>query len=117
MLGVDERTHAAEFLRLCEHVVDQRRLTRGLRAEDLDDAPAGHATDSERQVERQRPGWDRVAAHLRTLVAHAHDRALAELARALRERALKRGVARLGGLLLVGHRHRLTPPVEMERRS
>ena len=64
----------------------------------------------EREVERERARGDRVEAHLRALVAHAHDRALAELALDLRERALKGGVARLGGLLLVGHGHGLTPP-------
>ena len=56
----------------------------------------------EREVERQRAGGDRVDAHLRALVAHAHDGALAELALDLRERALQRGVAGLGGLLLFG---------------
>ena len=99
MLGIDERAHAAEFLRFGEHVVDHRRLTRGLRAEHLDDPPARHAADPERQIQRQGSGRDRIAAHLRALVAHAHDRALAELALDLSERALKGGVARLGGLL------------------
>ena len=102
VLGVDERAHAAELLGLGEDVVDQRRLARGLRAEDLDDAPARHAADAQREVERQRAGGDRVDAHLRALVAHAHDGALAELALDLRERALQRGVAGLGGLLLFG---------------
>jgi hypothetical protein len=46
------------------------------------------------------------------LIAHAHDRALAELALDLRERPLKGGVARLCCLLLVGHGHGFTPPVE-----
>ena len=102
VLGVDERAHAAELLGLGEDVVDERRLARGLRAEDLDDAPARHAADAEREVERQRAGRDRVDADLRARVAHAHDGALAELALDLRERALQRGVAGLGGLLLFG---------------
>ena len=51
MLGVDERAHSAQLLRLGEHVVDQRGLARGLGAEHLDDAPPGHATDPEREVE------------------------------------------------------------------
>ena len=60
VLGVDERADAAELLGLGEHVVDERRLARGLRAEDLDDAPARHAADAEREVERQRTRRDRV---------------------------------------------------------
>ena len=100
VLGVDERTDAAELLRLGDHVVDERRLARGLRAEDLDDAPARHAADAEREVERERARGDRLHAHLRALVAHAHDRALAELALDLRERALQGGVAGLAGLIL-----------------
>ena len=104
VLGVDEGAHAAELLRLGEDVVDERRLARGLRAEDLDDAPARHAADAEREVERQRARRDRVDAHLRARVAHAHDRALAELALDLRQRALQGGVAGLGGLVLLGHR-------------
>ena len=105
VLGVDERADAAELLRLGEHVVDERRLARGLGAEDLDDPPARHAADSERQIQRQRAGRDRADADLRALVAHAHDAALAELALDLRQRALERGVARLSGLFLIAHRH------------
>jgi hypothetical protein len=40
MLGIDECTDAAAALRLCDHVVDERRLSGGLRPEDLDDAAA-----------------------------------------------------------------------------
>ena len=96
VLGVDERAHAAELLGLGDHVVDERRLARGLRAEDLDDAAARHAADAEREVERERAGRDRRDPHLRALVAHAHDRALAELALDLRQRPLQGGVAGLG---------------------
>ena len=60
VLGVDERAHAAELLGLGDHVVDQRRLTGGLRAEDLDDAPARDAADAQREVQRQRAGRDRL---------------------------------------------------------
>ena len=48
-------------------------------------------------------------AHLGALVAHPHDRALAELALDLRERALKGGVTRLGGLFFFCHAHRQAP--------
>ena len=56
VLGVDERADPAELLRLGDHVVDQRRLTGGLRAEDLHDPPARDAADAEREIERQRAG-------------------------------------------------------------
>ena len=55
------------------------------RAEDLDDAAARQAADAEREVERERPRRDCADRHLR-LVAHPHDRALAELALDLAER-------------------------------
>jgi hypothetical protein len=51
VLGVDEGTYAAELLRLGEDVVDERSLARGLRAVDLDDAPAGDPADSQREVQ------------------------------------------------------------------
>ncbi len=106
VLGVDEGAHASLLLSFGEDVVDQRRLTRGLRAEDLHDAPLGHAADAERHIQRDRAGGDRVDAHLRALVAHAHDGALAELALDLSERPLQGGVACLCGLLFVGYGHR-----------
>ena len=105
VLGVDERAHAAELLRLGEDVVDERGLTGGLRAEDLDDAPARHAADAEREVERQRAGGDRVDLHLGALVAHAHDAALAELALDLGQCTLQGVVAGLGGLGGIDHGH------------
>ena len=59
VLGVDEGADAAAPLRLGHHVVDERRLARGLRAEDLDDPAARQPADAERQVERERAGGDR----------------------------------------------------------
>ena len=89
-------------MRLGEDVVDQRRLTRGLGAEDLHDATTGDAADAQREVERQRTGGDRIHADLRALVAHAHDGALAELALDLRQRALQGGVTGLAGPRVMG---------------
>ena len=54
VLGVDERADAAAPLSLGDHVVDERRLARGLGAEDLDDPSARQAADPEREVERER---------------------------------------------------------------
>src|SRR5688500_9034746 len=78
MLRVDEGADAAAALGLGDHVVDEGRLARTLRAEDLDHAAARQPADAERQVEHERPRRDRSDLHL-GLVAHLHDRALAEL--------------------------------------
>jgi hypothetical protein len=59
-------------------VVDERRLPRRLRPEDLDDPPARQAADPEREVERQRPGGDGPDRD-GGLVAHPHHRPLAEV--------------------------------------
>ena len=78
VLGVDVGARAAVALRLGHDVHGERGLTGGLRAEDLDDAAARQAADTQRQVERQRACGDRLDGHV-GLVAHAHDRALTEL--------------------------------------
>ena len=78
VLGVDERADASAALRLGDDVVDERRLARRLRAEDLDDAPARKAADAESHVERERAGRHGADRHLRA-VAHPHHRALPEL--------------------------------------
>jgi hypothetical protein len=78
VLGVDERGDASTALRLGDDVVDQRRLPRRLRAEDLYDAPARKAADAESHVERERAGRHGTYRHLRA-VAHPHHRALPEL--------------------------------------
>ena len=78
VLGVDERADAAAALRLGDHVVDERRLARRLRPEDLDDAAARQPADAERDVERERPRRDGADRDL-GLVVHLHDGALAEL--------------------------------------
>ena len=92
VLGVDEGADAAAPLRLGHHVVDERRLARGLGAEDLDDAAARQPADAERQVERERTGRDRADGDL-WAVAHAHHRPLAELALDLPERDVERFLA------------------------
>ena len=91
VLGVDERADAAAALRLGDHVVDERRLARRLRAEDLDDAATRQAADPEREIERERPGRDG-ADRDGGAVVHLHDRALAELALDLAERDVQRVV-------------------------
>ena len=46
MLGIDERNYAAERLGFSENLQCKRGFTAGLRAIDLDDAAAGHATNA-----------------------------------------------------------------------
>ena len=88
VLGVDEGADAAAALRLGDHVVDERRLARRLRAEDLDDAAARQPADAECEVERERAGRDRAHGDLRP-VAHPHDRSLAERPLDLSERRVE----------------------------
>ena len=56
----------------------ERGFAGRLRAVDLDDAAARQAADAERDVETERAGGDDFDRFV-DLVAHAHDRALAEL--------------------------------------
>ena len=79
VLGVDERRHAAEFLRLRDHLQRQRRLAGGLRPEDLDDAAARHAADAEGEVDADGAGRNGVDRLDGALLPEAHDGALAEL--------------------------------------
>ncbi len=88
VLGVDEGADAAASLRLGDHVVDERRLARGLGAEDLDDAPARQAADPKGDVQREGAGGDGRDGHL-SLVAHLHDRALAVLPLDLAQRGVE----------------------------
>ena len=78
VLGVDVGARAAVALRLGDDVHGERRLAGRLGAVDLGDAATRQPADAERQVERQRAGGHRLDRH-RALVAHPHDRALAEL--------------------------------------
>ena len=72
----------------------QRRLTRGLRAVDLDDAATRQTSHAEGDVEGDGAGGD--DGHRGTLIAaQPHDRALSELAVDLGEGGLE-------GLLAVG---------------
>jgi hypothetical protein len=102
VLGVDERAHATQRLSLCQHVIDERRLTRGLRTVDLHDPPPRHPADPERQIQRQRTRGDRFTLHLRAGFAHAHQRALAELPLDVLERATQGNLPGHSGVLPVG---------------
>ena len=57
----------------------ERRLARGLRAENLDHAAARNAADAERDVEAQRSRRDRVHFVSGARIAQAHDGAFAKL--------------------------------------
>src|SRR5439155_3759846 len=88
VLGVDERADASSPLAFRDDVVDEGRLARRLRAEDLHDTTAWEASDAESDVERERSRRDRAHGYLRG-VAHAHHRPLAELTLDLAERSLE----------------------------
>ena len=78
VLGVDVGADATVALRLGHHMHGQGRLTGGFRAEDLHDSASGESSDTEGEVECQRPGGDGLDVHVQVLT-HPHDRALAEL--------------------------------------
>ena len=88
VLGVDVGADAAVALRLGHCVHGQRRLPRGLGAVDLHDAAPGQTADAQRQVQGERTGGDGLDVHLE-VVAHAHDRALAELLLDLAQRGVQ----------------------------
>src|SRR4029077_4664994 len=79
MLRVHERRHAAEFLRLRDHLQRQRCLARGFGTEDFDDAAPRYGADAEREVDADGPGRNGVDRLDGPFLAQAHDRALAEL--------------------------------------
>ena len=76
----------------------QGRLTRGLRAVDLHDAPPWQPTDAQRQVQRESAGRNGLDVHAQ-VVAHPHDRALTELLLYLAQRRVQRLFPFFGHLL------------------
>ena len=78
VLGVDVGADAAVALGLGDDVHGQGGLARGLRTEDLDHTATREPADAEGDVQRERPVDDGLDVH-RGLLAHLHDRALAEL--------------------------------------
>ena len=104
MLRVDECGDAAPRLRLGDHVEADRGLARALGPEDLDDPAARDATDTERDVERERPGRDDRDAGPHRVFAELHDGALAELLLDLLERDVKHLVSIHPRILLVTSR-------------
>jgi hypothetical protein len=73
-----------------------RRCARGFGPVDLDDAADRQAADSERFIEVERPGWDRVIARrIAWIAAERHDGALAK-ALADRSNGIANGLAQWG---------------------
>ena len=79
MLGIDERGHAAQFLRLRDHLQRQRRLARRFGTEDFDDTPRGIPPMPSAKSMLIAPVGIRFDRLDRATLSHAHDRALAEL--------------------------------------
>ena len=67
------------LLRLGQDMLRKGRLARGFRPKDLNNTPTWHTTDTEAEIQSDRPGWNRLDVHLGDL-AQAHDCALAKLA-------------------------------------
>ena len=88
VLGVDVGTHPAVALGFGDDVHGEGRLTRGLGTVELDDAPTRQTTDTERHVEGEGAGGDRLDVEVHVL-AHAHDRALTELLFDLAQRGVQ----------------------------
>ncbi|MNP04168.1 hypothetical protein D3C76_960760 [compost metagenome] len=96
MLGIDEGAGGALLLGFGDDRQGQGGFTRGLRAVDLDDTTFRQAADAQRDIQAKGAGGDGRNG-LALVVAHAHDRALAELAFDLSKR---RGQ---GALLVLVH--------------
>ena len=79
VLGIDEGAGAARLLHFCNYLERERRLARGFRPEDLNNAALRKSAHAEREVERQRPGRADFNVLRFEIVGHAHDGALAEL--------------------------------------
>ena len=63
MLRVNESADATELLRLSDHVIDESCLPGRLGAEELDDPPAWHSTNSESEI-LARSSFEETAKHL-----------------------------------------------------
>ncbi|MCY1299177.1 hypothetical protein D9M70_486960 [compost metagenome] len=79
MLGVDEGASGALLLGFGDDRQGQGGLARGFRTVDFDDTAFRQAADAEGNVQAERAGGNGRNG-LALMVAHAHHRALAELA-------------------------------------
>ncbi len=99
---INERRRSAEFLHLRDHRQRQRGFARRFRTVDFNHTAARQAADAEADVEAQRTGRHRLDVLGDIRLAHAHDRALAELFFDLRQRCCKRfGFVFVHGVLVV----------------
>ena len=90
MFRIDERRRSAEFLHLRDHRKRQRGFARRFRTVDFNHAAARQAADAETDVETQRTRRHGLNVLGDVRLAHAHDRAFAELFFDLRQRRGKR---------------------------
>src|SRR3990172_6968443 len=72
MFHVDVGARPAQLLRFRHDVLAQRRLARRLRPKDLRHPSPRHAPHPQRQVQRQRPGRDRLHRQVRRLPPPHH---------------------------------------------
>jgi len=76
---IDERGHAAQFLRFCDDLQRKRGLAGGFRPEDCHDPASRKPADAERIVDADRSRGDRLHWRNGATLSEAHDRSLAEL--------------------------------------
>src|SRR5690606_20832695 len=79
VFGVDEGAGAAQLLHFGDDLQGERGLARGFGTVDFDDAAARQAAYAQRDVQPQRPGGHDLDVVFDSIVAVAHDRALAKL--------------------------------------
>src|SRR5439155_25766436 len=73
MLRIDERRHAASFLRFGNHLERQRRLAGRLRSKNLDDTASWHTAHAERVIDADGSGRNGVDRLNRALLTQTHD--------------------------------------------
>src|ERR1700744_254731 len=88
MLRIHKRRQPAGLLRLGHNLQRDRRLTRRLRPEDLNNPAPRHAAHSQRRIERDRPRRDDRNRHNRLFGPQPHHRSLAKLLFQLRKGGL-----------------------------
>ena len=93
MLGIDERGDTTSALCIRDDVETQRRLTARLGAVDLGDSTTRNSANSDRRIEVDRAGGNRINADARRLGAHLHDRSLAAALLDLRDGQVQRFLA------------------------
>ena len=104
VLSIDEGGLSPLFLGFGDNMKSQCRLPRCLRSENLDNPTTREASDSQAQVERDRPRRNGCDLDSSALLAHFHDGAFSELFLYLRKGRFDRPIPRsLFFIFIFGH--------------